>query len=147
MINRINRVKRVIKWLILTDFASSESDLAEKLGYKKSSLSQILNEKVPLSEKFIQTLCDADKNINKVWIETGEGAMVVLSDLDTYGIRIVDKSDWYNTRLNEIRYAGGMSEPATTYQNKKEQDLNEVIELQRFKITKLEEELEKYKSK
>ncbi len=90
---KLDRVKKVVKWLLLTDYAVSESDLAEKLGYKKSSLSQILNKKVPLSDKFVQVLCDADKNINKVWIEEGEGSMIVMRD--EYNISYMEKAEWY----------------------------------------------------
>lgn len=51
-------------------------ELAEKLGYTKSSFSQIVNGKVPLSERFVQKLASVDRNINEVWIMTGEGNML-----------------------------------------------------------------------
>jgi len=77
---KIQRVKKIIKWLIYSDFGESEKEIAELLGYKKSSFSQIMNEKVPLSDKFIEKLCLLDENINKVWIETGEGTSINNSD-------------------------------------------------------------------
>lgn len=46
------------------------------LGYQKSSFSQIVNGKVPLSEKFVKRLCSLDENINDVWILTGEGELL-----------------------------------------------------------------------
>jgi SOS-response transcriptional repressor LexA len=72
----LQRVKKVINWLIFTGFGENERDVAEKLGYKKASLSQILNGHAPLSEKFVKNLCSADANLNGVWIMKGEGNML-----------------------------------------------------------------------
>lgn len=58
------------------EYAENERELAEKLGYTKSSFSQIVNGKVPLSERFVQKLASVDRNINEVWIMTGEGKML-----------------------------------------------------------------------
>lgn len=52
--NEIQRVRKVINWLIFQDIAENERELSEKLGYTKSSFSQIVNGKVPLSDKFVK---------------------------------------------------------------------------------------------
>ena len=70
------RVKKVINWLVFMEYAENERELAEKLGYTKSSFPQIVNGKVPLSERFVQKLASVDRNINEVWIMTGEGNML-----------------------------------------------------------------------
>lgn len=70
------RVKKVINWLVFMEYAENERELAEKLGYTKSSFSQIVNGKVPLSERFVQKLASVDRNTNEVWIMTGEGNML-----------------------------------------------------------------------
>lgn len=70
------RFKKVINWLVFMEYAENERELAEKLGYTKSSFSQIVNGKVPLSERFVQKLASVDRNINEVWIMTGEGNML-----------------------------------------------------------------------
>ena len=70
------RVKKVINWLVFMEYAENERELAEKLGYTKSSFSQIVNGKVPFSERFVQKLASVDRNINEVWIMTGEGNML-----------------------------------------------------------------------
>jgi len=62
------------------EYAENERELAEKLGYTKSSFSQIVNGKVTLSERFVQKLASVDKNINEVWILTGEGNMLNSSE-------------------------------------------------------------------
>lgn len=77
------RVKKVINWLIFKEIADNERDLAETLGYTKSSFSQIVNGKVPLSEKFMKKLCSLDENINFVWLQTGEGKMFVSDNLNS----------------------------------------------------------------
>lgn len=69
------RIKKAINWLIFQGVAESEKELADLLGYTKSSFSQIVNGKVPLSEKFVKRLCGLDENINEVWILTGEEDM------------------------------------------------------------------------
>jgi transcriptional regulator with XRE-family HTH domain len=67
------RLKKVINWLIFQGIAENERELAEKLGYTKSSFSQLVNGKVPLTDKFLRNLCAMDENINDVWIRTGDG--------------------------------------------------------------------------
>ena len=69
------RLKKVVNWLIFNEVAENERALADLLGYTKSSFSQLVNGKVPLSDKFLRNLCSLDKNINIVWIKTGEGDM------------------------------------------------------------------------
>ena len=57
--------------------------MADLLGYTKSSFSQIMNGRVPLSEKFVSKLCQLDQNINEVWILTGEGDMFLSDNLNS----------------------------------------------------------------
>lgn len=73
--NATQRIKKVVNWLIFQEIADNERDLADKLGYTKSSVSQIVNGKVPLSEKFVKKLCALDENINEVWVLEGAGTM------------------------------------------------------------------------
>lgn len=72
----IQRVKAVCKWLIFNDYADNDKELAELMGYTKSSFSQIMNEKVPVSVKFMNKLCEVDIHINKVWVFENEGEML-----------------------------------------------------------------------
>jgi phage repressor protein C with HTH and peptisase S24 domain len=73
---KIERLRKLCKWLIYIGYADNDAELASKLGYTKSSFSQIINEKVPLSDKFIDKICAVDQNINKVWINTGKSVML-----------------------------------------------------------------------
>lgn len=74
---KIERLKKLCKWLIYIGYADNDAELATKLGYTKSSFSQIINEKVPLSDKFIDKICAVNENINKVWINTGRGELLI----------------------------------------------------------------------
>ena len=58
------------------EYVENERELSEKLGYTKSSFSQIINGRVPLSDKFVKKLCAIDENINEVWITEGVGSML-----------------------------------------------------------------------
>lgn len=84
----IQRLRKAINWLIFIEFAENERDLAEKLGYTKSSFSQIVNGKVPLADKFVKKLCSADENINDVWITEGKGEMFKSAPQEIYTVSI-----------------------------------------------------------
>lgn len=73
--NTVQRIRKAINWLLFKGVAENDRELAEILGYTKSSFSQIVNGRVPLSDKFVKKLCRFDENINEVWILTGEGEM------------------------------------------------------------------------
>ena len=72
----IQRIKKVINWLIFQEKISSQRELAEKMGYTESSMSQILNEKVSLSENFIKKLSIMDDAINEDWLFAEKGEML-----------------------------------------------------------------------
>jgi SOS-response transcriptional repressor LexA len=70
------RVIRVIETLIYLGIINNRKELSEKLGYTESSLSQILNEKVPMSKKFINRLLNFYDRISESWLLYGEGEML-----------------------------------------------------------------------
>ena len=69
-------VKKVVAWLISSGYATSQRELAEKMGYRESSFSQILNGHVPVSDKFLGRLKNVDSRIDIDWIRTGYGEML-----------------------------------------------------------------------
>ena len=77
------RLKKVINWLIFKEVAENERALSELLGYTKSSFSQIVTGKVPMSEKFMKKICSLDENINFVWLQSGEGEMFISDNLNS----------------------------------------------------------------
>jgi phage repressor protein C with HTH and peptisase S24 domain len=76
----IERIKKVVDWLVFRGFVKNKRDLAEKIGYTESSLSQILNEKVSLSNKFIKKLSIINENINEEWLLSGTDKMLKWPD-------------------------------------------------------------------
>ena len=110
--SKIERVKELCKWLIYKGFASKESELAEKLGYTKSSFSQILGEKVPLSNKFINKLCSLDDSINLDWVQVGDGEMLKYESgqeeaseynrIDPVGKRLTEFVEMQNLSIKEF---------------------------------------------
>ena len=72
----IQRVRKVADWLLFKGYAQNDRELAQKLGYSRSFFSQVMNEKAPLSVRFVQLLCSVNKNINYDWVLTGAGDML-----------------------------------------------------------------------
>jgi len=62
----LERVIKTIDLLIFNDIVKNKRELAEKLGYTESSISQIVNGKVPLSNRFLKKLSilATDRNNN-----------------------------------------------------------------------------------
>ena len=56
----------------------NQRELGRMMGYKnESSFSQILNGKQPMPKVFLNKLKSTIPSVNTVWIETGEGEMLV----------------------------------------------------------------------
>lgn len=71
------RIKLLINWLISQGIISSQQGLGEKFGItSKSYLSQLVNGRA-YSEEFINKLSEFDGRINREWLETGEGSMII----------------------------------------------------------------------
>ncbi len=71
------RIKLLINWLISQGIISSQQELGEKFGItSKSYLSQLVNGRA-YSEEFINKLSEFDGRINREWLETGEGSMII----------------------------------------------------------------------
>lgn len=99
--NPQRRIKKVINWLIFQGVAENERELSEMLGYAKSSFSQLVNGKVPLSDKFVGKLCDLDPNLNSAWVSTGEGDMFLSDCLKSENSNIVgDNNNWNNVNTD-----------------------------------------------
>ena len=77
----IERVVNLIDWMVFTKKITSRRQLSEKMGYKESYLSQILNGKVPVTEKFLKKLSITGDGVNFNWLLNGEGEMLTSSDL------------------------------------------------------------------
>ena len=75
--NKIQRLNEAIKWIIFEGLAKNHTDLAQKLGYKKSSFSQIVNGKVNISTSFLNRLVTFAPILNRKWLVNGEGSLFI----------------------------------------------------------------------
>lgn len=75
--NRIDRYKILVRYIVLNGLASSQKDLGRKMGYNnESAFSQIINEKVSCPKDFSQKLKAIVPDLNLDWLETGVGDML-----------------------------------------------------------------------
>ncbi|MDR0228921.1 MAG: helix-turn-helix transcriptional regulator [Flavobacteriaceae bacterium] len=95
--NKLDRIHEVIKWIIYEGQAKNQTDLAEQLGYTKSSFSQIINGKVNLSDLFIRKLTTFAPLINPAWIQSGEGQMLIESTPITSNNTPTPDPNYYDT--------------------------------------------------
>lgn len=74
----LERIKIAVKTLISLGVGKRQEDIGAMMGYKsKSSFSQVLNGKVPLPTGFIDKLCKLDSRLEKSWIISGEGNVLM----------------------------------------------------------------------
>lgn len=77
MENTLNqRVTDLVNWLIFSKVALDKKDLSQKLGYNVSSFSQIINGRVPISDKFVERLLEFAPNVSEDWLVKGVGEML-----------------------------------------------------------------------
>ncbi len=94
MSENTRRIRKAINWLIYSEIAENERAVADMLGYTKSSFSQIVNGKVPLSEKFVKKLCSLDPNINEVYITEGVGNLLKNDTLNGEKTIVIPEAAW-----------------------------------------------------
>lgn len=86
--NELERLKKLVSWIIFSGYAKNESDLASKLGYTKSSFSQIMNGRVPVADRFLNKISEIVSNLNIEWIRFGTGDMLNDTDLENRNLNI-----------------------------------------------------------
>lgn len=137
------RLKRAINWLIFNEIAENERALADLLGYTKSSFSQIVNGKVPLSDKFLKSLCSLDDNINEVWIKTGEGNLFkkdICISQKVYG-------DYNQVAGHDINVSGEAVGKLIDTVNSQQTTISELIQSNQIQMGKFMEILERLTNK
>ncbi len=64
----LQRLKKAINWLIFDEIVESRRDLAQKLGYTESGLSQMLTQKTAVSTPFIKKLLELYPSFDAAWL-------------------------------------------------------------------------------
>ena len=78
--NMLTNLKILIRWMLQQGmYGSSQKVLSNRLGYKESSFSQIVNGHVPVSGRFVNKLCEMEPRINRDWLMNGQGEMLLPS--------------------------------------------------------------------
>lgn len=70
------RAKEVLKWLMYIKNVSSQKEMANLLGYSQTILSSALTGKLPMSDKLVKRICEMDDRINLDWVMNNEGEML-----------------------------------------------------------------------
>ena len=100
----LERVIKIVDWLIFEKVVKSRRELAEVLGYTESSMSQILNGKVTLSERFIKKLSTIDDRINEDWIRHESGNMLKTTQVITNESGVLINGDNTNSPIDNRHY-------------------------------------------
>ena len=118
-----SELKKVVKWMVMQGKASSQRELALQMGYNPSAFSQILNGRVPVSEKFLGRLAAYEPMVNIDWVRTGRGEMLVSPNPDinvvpadeegdmeyitenTHGVRFYKKGKQLLMAVKHVPYA------------------------------------------
>lgn len=74
-----SRLKLVVE-AIKYEYRITQGDIAGKLGYKTTYLSDVINGRKPISEQFTDRLMQAFPIFNSDWLETGDGDMLRNAD-------------------------------------------------------------------
>lgn len=75
--NRIDRNKILIRYLINSGVAKNQREIGALLGYKnESAFSQVINEKVGYPKNFIPKMRELCPDLNRDWLLYGEGEML-----------------------------------------------------------------------
>lgn len=74
----LQRIKIALKTLTSLGTARNQEEIGKLLGYSnKSSFSQVINGIVNLPSDFIERLCGLNPLLNKDWIKTGNGNILL----------------------------------------------------------------------
>lgn len=71
------RLKIFVNFLIVNLIVRSQADFASKIGVARSQFSEILSGKRKITEKLVNKIHDLYPSLNKEWLTTGEGEMLI----------------------------------------------------------------------
>lgn len=90
--NRLQRIKKVVKYAIIQGIGENQAQIGQKMGYNSySAFSHVLNGTDKEPTNFVGRLSTLIPNLNVQWIETGEGEMI--NDCEQKVAQIVCESD------------------------------------------------------
>ncbi|MDE6091111.1 MAG: hypothetical protein K2G41_10450 [Duncaniella sp.] len=75
MDKRVERIREALEWLKTNGVFRSNREIAEKMGYNPSMLSQVITGKSAVSQRFVKTLCAVAPGLRQDWVWNGNGDM------------------------------------------------------------------------
>lgn len=69
-------IRKVVDYLRQQKIIRNQQDFTERIGYDKSTVSLIKNNKLAVPNKMIENICSAFPMINERWLRYGEGLML-----------------------------------------------------------------------
>ncbi len=72
---RVERIREALEWLKTNGVFRSNREIAEKMGYNPSMLSQVITGKSAVSQRFVKSLCTVAPGLRYEWVWTGKGEM------------------------------------------------------------------------
>lgn len=75
MDSRVERIREALEWLKDNGVFRSNREIAEKMGYNPSMLSQVITGKSAVSQRFVKTLCAVAPGLRQDWVWNGKGDM------------------------------------------------------------------------
>lgn len=76
MDDRVKRIKDMLEWLKSSGLFRSNREIAERMGYNPSMVSQVITGRSAVTQKFVRSLSSVCSRISYDWIWTGEGDML-----------------------------------------------------------------------
>ncbi len=84
--NKVDRYKILVRYLVSIGVAANQKDLGSKMGYNnESAFSQVINGKTTEPKNFTEKLKNLMPDLNTEWLETGNGNMIVTSQATNTG--------------------------------------------------------------
>lgn len=130
------RAKEVLSWLIFAKKLNSQKELAELMGYSPTVVSSAMTGKIPLSSKLIKRICEMDERLNIDYIMEGKGEML-LNDkpkpstknihVDTPGHVDKDLSDQMKTLMQSFAIESEKKENRIKELEKEVDELQELV--------------------
>ena len=70
------RVKVLVSFLKENKRIRNQQDFVERIGSDKSTVSQVLSDKLPIPNNMFDKICNAFPDVSQSWLRTGEGNML-----------------------------------------------------------------------
>ena len=70
MDDRVNRIKDVLEWLKASELFRSNREIAERMGYNPSMVSQVITGRSAVTQKFVRSLSSVCSRISYDWVWT-----------------------------------------------------------------------------